>query len=96
MAGAAAGPPPEDPPPDDPLPLEDPLAPDDEPASDTVPGLHVTMIVSVSRFGLQVEPAGTGPSPTASVTIAGPTWVHVKFDVAALGELKDPVDEDHA
>jgi hypothetical protein len=53
-------------------------------------------MVLVSSAALHSDPAGTGPSPVVIVTIAGPTWVHVKPVVAELGVLKEPVDDDQA
>jgi hypothetical protein len=59
-------------------------------------GSHVIVIVVVSSVALHADPAGTGPSPATTVTVAEPTCVHVKLVVAVFGSLKEPVEEDQA
>jgi hypothetical protein len=62
-------------------------------------GVHVTVIELESSEGLHIDPLGTGPSPTVSVTVAGPGCVQVKSVLADVvpastkGALKEPVDD---
>jgi hypothetical protein len=58
--------------------------------------VHVTVTVSVSSAGLQVLPAGTGPSPTTRVTVTGPGVEQVNEVLAAVAEPKKPLLADHA
>jgi len=52
--------------------------------------------VLVSSDALHELPAGTAPSPTTKVTLTGPTWVHVKEELAVEAFPNVPLGADQS